>query len=205
MNHQTHRHCLQLYSVGQDLPLLVITTVPLPEDNSSAIMYTFIAVKGIHVKLNIVDHPYSSEATTDVPALRPQNRLIKIVWIVTDQPNWMATTNGMLNCLPSDLVDKRKSMTTLFILHPSTPLLILVPMLILIGGIGRCENNIAATDGERVIWGSFGDNLESWFVGGESRRRRIRSSVNLMVDMVNSGGRKMRIVDFMRNVVDGSV
>lgn len=61
-------------TVGQYLPLLVVTFVPVPEDNSSAIMYTsriFITMKGIHVKLNIVDHPYSSVATTLVLALSP--------------------------------------------------------------------------------------------------------------------------------------
>jgi hypothetical protein len=77
-------------TVGRDLPLLVITFVPVPEDNSSAITHTsriFIAMKGIHVKLNIVDHPYSFVATTLVFTLSPKNRLIKIVWIVTCQPN----------------------------------------------------------------------------------------------------------------------
>jgi hypothetical protein len=44
-------------------------------------------MKGIHIKLNIVDHPYSFVATTLVFTLSPKNRLIKIVWIVTCQPN----------------------------------------------------------------------------------------------------------------------
>jgi hypothetical protein len=41
----------------------------------------------------------------------------------------MGGSNGMLNGLTSDLVDQSKSRVTLFILHPGTPFLILVPML----------------------------------------------------------------------------
>jgi hypothetical protein len=41
----------------------------------------------------------------------------------------MGGSNGMLNGLTSDLVDQSKSRVTLFILHPCTPFVILVPML----------------------------------------------------------------------------
>lgn len=73
-----------------DLPVLVITIVPLPEDYSSAIMHTsrtLITMVSIYIKMNIVDHPDSSMAITQVPALGPQNRLIKIVRIVRYQTN----------------------------------------------------------------------------------------------------------------------
>jgi hypothetical protein len=42
----------------------------------------------------------------------------------------------------------------------------------LIGGIRRSKNNFTTTNGKRVIWGSFGNNLESRFVRGERRSSR---------------------------------
>lgn len=193
-------------SVGQDLPTLVITFVPIPEDYSSAIMHTsriLVTMISIHIKMNIIDHPYSSVAITQVPALSPQNRLIKIVWIVRYQPNWMSGADGMLNGLTSDLVDQSKSRATLFILHPGTVLLILVPMLVLIAGIRWCKNDLAMANGEGVIWGCFGYNLESGFV----RERSGCGSGNLMADMVNVG-RRIRgggVMGLVRNMVDGGV
>lgn len=37
--------------------------------------------------MNIIHHPYRSVAITQVLAFSPQNRLIKIVWLVGYQPN----------------------------------------------------------------------------------------------------------------------
>ena len=110
--------------------MLVITIVPLTEDYSSAIMNTtrtLITLICVYVKTNIVNHPDSPMAITQVLALSPQNRLIKDVWIVMYQLNWMSGTNGMLNGLTGDLVDKRKRRVTLFILHPCAVFQILVP------------------------------------------------------------------------------
>lgn len=56
-----------IYSVGHDLPALVITFVPVPEDYCGAIMDTsrmLITMKSIHIKMNIIDHPYSSVPIT---------------------------------------------------------------------------------------------------------------------------------------------
>ena len=68
-----------------DIPVLVITVVPLTKDYSSAIMHTFrmlLTKISIYIKMNIAGHPNSFVAITQVPTLSPQNRLIKKVWIV---------------------------------------------------------------------------------------------------------------------------
>lgn len=103
----------------------------------------------------------------------------------------MRATNGMLNSLTSNLINQRKSRVTLRILHSSAKLLILVPMLILIGGIGRCKNNFTATNSEGIIWVCFSNNPKSAFVNvGNRRSRRIRTMM-LMGDMDN-GIRRVR-------------
>jgi len=136
---------------------------------------------------------------------------------------WMSDTNGMLQGLTSGLVDQRESRAPLFILHPGAVLLILVPMLhfpntqliyyyikrlhfswsylVLIGGIGGCENDLALTNGEREIGRSFGDNPHCGF--------GVETGVNLVADVGHGGWsvvrREMRgvVVGLVSHVVDG--
>lgn len=93
----------------------------------------------------------------------------------------MSSTDGVLQGLTSGLVDQRESRAPLFILHPRAVLLILIPMLVLIGGIGGSENDLAATNGEREIGISFGENPDSGF-------GRETTGVNLVAHVMNSGG-----------------
>lgn len=57
------------------------------------------------------------------------NKLDSKMHIVEEISYWMGGSNGMLNGFTSDLVDQSKRRVTIFILHPGTPFLILVPML----------------------------------------------------------------------------
>ena len=106
----------------------------------------------------------------------------------------MSGTDGVLQGFTSGLVDQRESRAPLFILHPSAVLLILIPMLVLIGGIGGSENDLAATNGEREIGIGFGENSHSGFA-------RENTGVNLVAQVMNRGG-GWRVV--VRGVVHGA-
>lgn len=73
-------------------------------------------------------------------------------------------------------------------------------MLVLVGGIGGCENDLAMANGEREIGCSLGEYPDSGFCGD--------SGVNLVTHMVNAGGsvvvrrdRVTMVVRLVRHVV----
>ena len=71
-----------------DLPSLVVSFVPLPNNNGSAIVNTamvFVTMTGIEIEAYVVNHPHCSITIAQVLALGPQYRLIKNIWIVRCQ------------------------------------------------------------------------------------------------------------------------
>lgn len=136
-----------------------------------------ITMESIHIEVNIINHPYSSIAISNLLALSPQNRLIKIIRVITYQSNRMRGTDGMLNGLTSSFVDQRKGGEPLLILHPRAVLLLLVPMLVVISGVGWSKNDIAIPDGKGEIGGSPGEEPDSALVGRHSDRGFVMSVV----------------------------
>ena len=68
--------------IGGNDPLLVVAIVPVPEDDESAVVDALVAVKGVQVQSGVVHHPDRSEPVAQVPALRPQDRLVHRVRVV---------------------------------------------------------------------------------------------------------------------------
>jgi hypothetical protein len=65
---------------GEDLPALVVALGPLPEHDLGAVMDAavgLVAVEGVQVEVDVVDHAHAAEAFAHVAALRPQHGLIK--------------------------------------------------------------------------------------------------------------------------------
>lgn len=125
-NSETH------LSVWGDLPSLVISLFPLPENNSGAIMdatMLLLTIKSIPIQANIIDHPYSSVTVTQVLALGPQYRFIKNIWIVRFQLQRMSISNGVLQGQPGSFINQSKGGKALCIFHSSAEPLISVPML----------------------------------------------------------------------------
>lgn len=75
-------------TVGDYLPSLVLALEPLPEDDGGSITdaaVVFVAVEGVEVQADVVDHPNAPEALPRVVALRPQDRLVQVLGVVGDE------------------------------------------------------------------------------------------------------------------------
>ncbi|GER40466.1 ribosomal RNA small subunit methyltransferase A [Striga asiatica] len=139
---------------GNNLPALIISLIPLPKDNISAITNSsmiFVSIASINVEATVANHPYCSVTVSQVLAFSPQNRFIKSVGIIVGQLDSRLSTgagNRVFDGLPSRLVHQSKAWETFFILHPRFNL---CPLLSKIRWIGGCKNDFPITNGESII------------------------------------------------------
>jgi len=159
-----------------------------------------IAIKSIYIQLYVIYHPYCSITIAQVLALGPKDILVKNIWIVRGQLHWMSGTDGVFDCQSSGFIDQGKAWISLFVLHFCAQLLIFDPVLVWIGRIRTSENDLAITDGERVIRLGLGVNPNRGFMSS-----RIGDIVMSMVlnERGHMGAMVMGIVlTLVRDVLD---
>jgi len=184
-------------SVGSDLPSLIFTLLPFPQDDGGAIMDTsmiFITIKRIYIQTNVIYHPYCSKPISQVPALRPKDRLIENIWVVGGQLHWISSANGVFDGLTSGFIEQSKRWKALFVLNFGAELLIFDPVLAWVRRVRTSKNDLAITDSERVIRLSLGVNPNTRFLVEDvfiDERRYMWAMVVLRV-----------CFSFMRHVLD---
>nr|GME06471.1 hypothetical protein Iba_scaffold4341CG0040 [Ipomoea batatas]GME15586.1 hypothetical protein Iba_scaffold16376CG0010 [Ipomoea batatas] len=80
-------------TVGNNLPALVVSFCPFPENDCSPIVDTamvFVTMECIHIEANVVDHPDCLVVVARVMALAPHDRFIKMIRIVWDESHLKA-------------------------------------------------------------------------------------------------------------------
>jgi len=81
---------LRELTVRNNLPPLILSLAPLPEDNGGSIAHStmvLISMECIKVQVDVVHHSNTSEAFTCVIALSPKDRFIQIIRFVWNQAN----------------------------------------------------------------------------------------------------------------------
>lgn len=145
--------------IGGNDPLLVVAIVPVPEDDESAVVDALVAVKGVQVQSGVVHHPDRSEPVAQVPALRPQDRLVHRVRVVRRHLDRMRSADGVLDGLVGELVDEREAGKALRVFDPSAVLFVFIPLLRRIRRIGARQNHFAVADGRHVFGIHFAVHL----------------------------------------------
>ena len=123
----------------EDLPALVVALAPLPEHDLGAVVdaaVCLVAMEGVEVEVDVVDHADAAEPVADVAALGPEHRLVLVLRVVGHQLHGVALPRGVLERLPGDLVHQREGRVPFLVPHPGAVPHVLDPVLVLVPRVG---------------------------------------------------------------------
>jgi hypothetical protein len=167
--------------VGLDLPALVVALAPLPEHDVGAVTdaaVPLVAVEGVEVEVDVVDHADAAETVADVAALRPQHRLVQKVRVVGHQAHRVGLPQRVLDGLPGRLVHQRERRVTFLVLDARAPPHVLDPVLVLVLGVRRRQHHLPVADAHGVVGVGAAVHLH-----GRLRRQRPPAPVALDVHL----------------------